>query len=127
MPEKRCRDCGLTKPTSEFYADARAADGHERRCKVCKVARARARRAAGRGEGGNVTRPQRSSSSRRPRPEAPWGRSTPRLDEGIESAVTVATASTEIGAALRSEFRAEEVESISMLVCFGDVGGEADE
>ena len=127
ISSKTCRDCGISKATTEFHANTKARDGFGNYCKRCKVDRARVRRAAKRGDGGiNATRPRRSSSSR---PETPWGRSTPTLDEGIESAVTVQARSTEIAAALRNDgFGAQDVEAVSMLVCgFEDVGGEADE
>jgi hypothetical protein len=129
ISSKTCRGCDLEKATTEFHADTRAADGFGNYCRPCKVDRARVRRTANRGAGNVATRPQRSSSSTRPTYEIPWGRSTPTLDEGIESAVTVATRSTEIAAALRNDgFGAQDVESISMLVCgFDDSGGEAGE
>lgn len=36
---KTCKECGSEKPLSEFYRKARAADGHEAFCKLCRNAR----------------------------------------------------------------------------------------
>ena len=32
---KTCRKCGQSKPLTEFYAHAKATDGHQSYCKVC--------------------------------------------------------------------------------------------
>lgn len=38
MISKRCSDCGLEKPLTEFYDDVKSKDFLERRCKSCKKA-----------------------------------------------------------------------------------------
>lgn len=47
---KKCRDCGLEKPTSEFYTHPRMADGVLNSCKECHKASMRAVYAAKRHE-----------------------------------------------------------------------------
>lgn len=39
---KRCRDCGETKPASEFHVQATARDGLRPYCKPCTIARVNA-------------------------------------------------------------------------------------
>lgn len=46
MSEKRCNDCGETKPRTEFYRSARQHDGLSTYCKPCTKARVYAYRAA---------------------------------------------------------------------------------
>lgn len=41
---KACNTCGVEKPLSEFYKHHLARDGHEPRCKTCKVKVAREHR-----------------------------------------------------------------------------------
>lgn len=48
VAEKRCRDCGETKPRERFGKDRGARDGLQPRCKACARERARERRAKNR-------------------------------------------------------------------------------
>lgn len=43
---KTCRECGKTKPLTDFYKHERMADGHLNKCKTCVKARVTAHREA---------------------------------------------------------------------------------
>ncbi len=62
MPMKQCRDCGLTKPMSDFWQSKASPDGRSLYCTSCFKARnvaSAARRAA---KAGRELRPRKSSS-----------------------------------------------------------------
>ncbi len=42
MSVKECRKCGLEKPLTDFYADARYRGGHHHQCKACALLAKRA-------------------------------------------------------------------------------------
>lgn len=41
VAEKRCRECGVTKPSKEFTANKKSIDGLRSECKQCKKVQAR--------------------------------------------------------------------------------------
>lgn len=46
MADKRCTGCNLVKPLSDYSPDRRARDGHQPRCKACRLGEVRAWKAA---------------------------------------------------------------------------------
>jgi hypothetical protein len=41
VPEKPCRNCGVTKPLDDFYRSRQASDGRQSWCKACMSIRTR--------------------------------------------------------------------------------------